>query len=97
MVSQKRAFRQIHGDSSQGVIHRRYGMAESFNAFAVSKCLIKSIAQHKTHIFNRMVKINFQVAFRLYAQIKKAVNGEQNKHMIKKGYAGRYFRLAATI
>ena len=33
------------------------------------------IAQHKTHIFNRVVKINLQVAFGFYAQIKKAMDG----------------------
>ena len=54
--------RQIHGYVRECFIHRRITISHADNPFAIAQRFVKNLPQHQGSIFNRMMRIYFEIA-----------------------------------
>lgn len=82
---------------AQRFVHGQKDMAVTRDALAVTQCLIESLTKNQTHILDRVVIIDVQVAFGFYIQVKQTVFCQQLQHVIKKGYPRANRGLAGPV
>jgi hypothetical protein len=87
----------INSHQSQRFIHRHNSAAHAGDTAPVSQRLLQSASQNNTHILNRMVFINVQVAHGLNGQVKASMAGQSVQHVVKKTDAGLDFGLASAV
>ena len=72
-------------------------MPVTANAGFVAQRITHRPAETDPHVFDRMVLIDVQIAFRLDRQVDRRVLGQQHKHVIEEPYAGGDGRFARAI
>jgi hypothetical protein len=97
MVMKKRSVAGINHQSHQGLIHRQITTSVTGNATQVTQGGSDGLAEADADILDTVVIINVGVAFGNHSQIEKPVHGKKRQHVIEKGYAAVYIRLAAAV
>lgn len=88
---------EIDNDTRQRLIERHIGVAVTGHALFVADGFIDSLTERNTDIFDRVVRIDMQVALGFDVDIDQAVAGDLINHVIEERYAGVETRFTAAI
>src|SRR6476661_6623749 len=89
--------REIDDDPRQRFIERYVSVAVTAYALLVSDRVRKSLAERDPDIFHRVVRVDVQIAARLYFQIEQPVACDLIEHVIEEGDLRFDARAAGSI
>jgi len=84
LVNQRRSPAEIDGDNRKRLVHRQDEVPCPIDSLAISQRLREQLPHDNAHVFNRVMLIDVEIAFRLEFQIECSVFCEQLEHMIEK-------------
>ena len=87
-----RSAAKVERHRGQNFVHRQRSPSVASDAGAVAERLFKRAAEHETDVFDRVVRIDFDVALRDNRQIKYAVPRKRIEHVRQK----RHWRIDRT-
>lgn len=88
---------QIDDRTTQRLIHRHERLAIAIYPGLVTQRLHESLAQGDSDVFDRVMIVDFEIAFANDLQVEEAVLGEQVEHVLEKRHADRNSRLPRAV
>ena len=91
------ATRNVHGSHHERLVHGNRRVGKARNARLVAQRLAKRLAQHDARILNGVVRVDLNVAYRMYRQIEQAMAAKSVEHVVEKRHTGRDIAHAAPV
>src|SRR5688572_15463333 len=82
-----RPSRQIDDNTRERFVEGHVRMPESRDASPLSERFMESLTQDPTHIFDRVVAVDFVITLGIDLQVHRAVPGQLSEHVIEERYA----------
>ncbi len=97
VVFQARPTRQVDDDARQRLVQRHVGMAVAAHAALVAECLVERLSERDADIFDRVMRVDVQVAVGLDHQVDQAVARHLIEHVVEERDAGGEIRRAGAV
>ncbi len=85
---EKEAAGEVHYGTGKRSVHRYVCVPVPSNEALVAQRFSERLAKRDSHVFDRVMRVDVEVALAVHAQPEAAVFGEQVEHVIQKTYAG---------
>jgi hypothetical protein len=83
MINQIRPGADVEGDRHQRLIHRHHRMAKALDAFLRPQGPVKRFSKADTHVLDRVVEIDIEIATGVEVEVKKPIARERSEHMVE--------------
>ena len=97
VVLEPRTAGQVEHHPRQRLVERNVGMAVARESRLVAERLLDRLTECDADIFDGMVRIDVQIAFRLDREVEHAVARDLVEHMIEERHAGRKLGAASAV
>ena len=88
---------QINHNAGERLIQRHVSMAEPRNPAPVTECFLERLTENPTHIFNRMVPIDLEIALCVDLHVEMAMSRQLGQHVIEERNTGADPVLARAV
>lgn len=88
---------QINGGGSEGIVHGHQEISGAQDAAFRTERLADCFAEGDANVFDRVVLIDVEVAFRGERQIESAVTSDEIEHVVEEANTSGDARFAATV
>src|SRR5262249_31004815 len=88
---------KIDHDAAERFIERDVRMAESHDSPAIAERLVQGLAENPADVFNRVMSVDFEIAFRGNRQVEASMASQLGKHVVEKRDARLDVVLARAI
>ena len=97
IVDEKRPVGEVQNHSGASLIHGYHGMPVALNPLSVPQGSDEGISKTDTHVFHRVMGIDFQVSRRPDREIEQTMVGKKGQHVLQKRDPGPNIGVAPTI